>query len=168
LLGTTAINPDDLTHQVRRGGLVVGAVGADLVGVERAEKAVWRKIAELESVAVETVLSTDKYLPALEAARRRGFRTRLVFVALPRVELAVDRVNARVQLGGHGVAEEQIRRRWLRSHENLRQFSDSVDDLLVFSNADLTPLLAAERTKGAASISWLSREALPEVWRVLG
>jgi predicted ABC-type ATPase len=93
LLGTSTINPDELTQAVARAVPAVAAEAANLIGVERAEKAVWRAIAEGKSVAIETVLSTDKFLPAVAAAALRGFRTRLVFVSLPEVEIAIARIR---------------------------------------------------------------------------
>lgn len=168
LLGTRAINPDELTQEVA--GAVPAAAGeaANLIGVERAEKAVWRAIAEGKSVAIETVLSTDKFLPAIAAAALRGFRTRLVFVSLPDVEIAIDRVKARVKMGGHGVPEERIRRRWQGSHARLATFLRHVDDVVVFSNASVNePVLVAERIGSQNKVRWFLPDALPDVTRVL-
>jgi predicted ABC-type ATPase len=168
LLGTSAINPDELTQAVA--GAVSGVAGeaANLVGVERAEKAVWRAIAEGKSVAIETVLSTDKFLPTVAAAVLRGYRTRLVFVSLPDVEMAIDRVKARVKMGGHGVPEERIRRRWQGSHARLATFLRQVDDLVVFSNASVNePVLVAERIGSHSKVRWFLPEALPDVVRAL-
>jgi predicted ABC-type ATPase len=61
LLEQVPINPDSLTleaeREAQRKGFDLGQSGANLVAVERAEKAVWRAIAKAESAAVETVLS---------------------------------------------------------------------------------------------------------------
>ncbi len=121
LLGQAPINPDDLTLAAQKEAVQrrfdLGRSGANLVAVERAEKAVWRAIAEGRSAAVETVLSSAKFVDVVAAAGRRQYRTRLVFVALPTVDLAIERVAARVKAGGHGVPEEQIRSRWVRAQE---------------------------------------------------
>ncbi len=45
-LGQTAINPDDLTRQVVIEFPGLSGDAGNLVGVERAEKSVWRSIAE--------------------------------------------------------------------------------------------------------------------------
>ena len=91
LLGQIAINPDELSKQARAEMPALSDSGADLAGAERAEKAVWRAIAEGRSVAVETVLSSDKFIPVVVAARSRRYRTRLIFVALPSVDEALSR-----------------------------------------------------------------------------
>src|SRR5580692_7950428 len=71
LLHQTAINPDDLTTEAKARYRTFDQTAANLIGVERAEKGVWRAISEGRSVAVETVLSSDKFVPCVRAARRR-------------------------------------------------------------------------------------------------
>ena len=144
-LGQTAINPDDLTRQIATARPALEGEGANLIGVERAEKAAWKAIAENADVAIETVLSSGKFLPLVRAARFRKYRTRLIYIGLPSVELAIERVAERVQKGGHSVPEEKIRDRWNRTHDNLIAFLPEVDDVLIFSNAGLQPVLVAER-----------------------
>jgi predicted ABC-type ATPase len=171
LLEQVPINPDSLTleaeREAQRKGFDLGQSGANLVAVERAEKAVWRAIAKAESAAVETVLSSDKYVQVVEAARARGFRTRLVFVGVPTVEVAIGRVRARVAAGGHGVSDDQIRSRWPRTHDNLTVFVRIVDDVLVFSN-DSEPTLVAERVGRSQNVRVLDLETLPAVSAALG
>ena len=72
LFGATAVNPDDLTQRVRHQRKDFSLTAANLIGAEQAEKAVWRAIARGESVAVETVLSSDKFVDVVNAARNRG------------------------------------------------------------------------------------------------
>jgi predicted ABC-type ATPase len=163
LLGQIAINPDDLSRQAGTEMPGLNDAGANLAGAERAEKAVWRAIAEGKSVAVETVLSSDKFIPILAAARRRGYRTRLIFVALRSVEEALARIAVRVKLGGHDVPSARVRTRWGRSHDNLVRLLPLVDDLLVFSNAADAPVLVAERSGRGRMLRLLERDILPEV-----
>jgi predicted ABC-type ATPase len=101
------------------------------------------------------------------AARLRQYRTRLVFVALPTVDLAIERVAARVKAGGHGVPEEQIRSRWVRAHKNLLLFASLVDDVMVFSNEGTKALLVAERVGRQRAMRLIDEEALPAVTAAL-
>lgn len=145
LFGTTTLNPDTLTTDVPDAIRTKSLDAANLIGVERAEKAVWRSIAEHTSVSVETVLSSNKYFAPAAAAKRRGFRTRLLFITLPTVEATLGRIAARVAKGGHDVPEDKVRSRWKKSHDNLVAFADIVDDVLVWSNAGASPRLVASR-----------------------
>lgn len=171
LLGQTAINPDDLTleavQQAEKRDFDLGKNGANLLGVERAEKAVWRAIARRESAAIETVLSSDKFVAVVEAARKARYRIRLVFVALPSVEVAIARVATRVAAGGHAVPETSIRSRWSKSHRNLTVFAALVDDLLVFSNESQPAVLIAQREGLRSQLEILNPSALPAITQAL-
>ena len=168
----TAINPDSMSREAeveaKKRGFDLGDHGANLIGVERAEKAAWQAVAEHRSAALETVLSTDKLVSLVTAARARGFRTRLVFVALPTVELCIERVEVRVRQGGHRVPADRIRKRWNAAHDNLVRFLDLVDDVLVFANLDpVVPSLVFERVSTDGIAVLRDREILPEVTRRL-
>jgi predicted ABC-type ATPase len=167
-LGQTAINPDDLTRDVVKRLPMLDGLGANLIGVERAEKAVWRAIAEGDNVAIETVLSSDKFIPVVRAAHARGYRTRLVYIGLPSVELAVERVAQRVQIGGHDVPEAKIRSRWPRTHNMLKRMLGEVDDVLVFSNGQLVPTLVGERMGSESPLKLYLPDELPEITKRLG
>jgi predicted ABC-type ATPase len=62
--------------------------------------------------AFETTLASRSFAPWLSDLRRSGYDFNLVFLWLATEELAVARVRTRVQLGGHDVPEETIRRRY--------------------------------------------------------
>jgi len=64
------------------------------------------------SFAFETTLATRSYAPWLAELRTAGYRVHLVFLWLPNADVAVARVTARVRLGGHGVPEATVRRRY--------------------------------------------------------
>jgi predicted ABC-type ATPase len=162
LLGQTAINPDLLTHAVATEFPKIGVTGANLVGVERAEKAVWKAIAEGRSAAIETVLSSDKFVAVVQAAAARRYRTRLIFIGLPTVDLALERIAVRVKQGGHAVPEARVRDRWARAHDNLVKFNRLVHDVLVFSNVGEEPTPVAERV-GRGPMRLLNPDALPDV-----
>jgi predicted ABC-type ATPase len=65
--------------------------------------------------AVESTLagrSLARFLAELTAA---GYESHLLYLWLPAVELAIERVRTRVEAGGHDVPEETIRRRFTAS-----------------------------------------------------
>jgi len=87
------------------------------------------------SFAVETTLSGKLYLQTMLEARRIGFRVSLVYVGTANVEINVQRVADRVLLGGHGVPEEDIRRRYERSLSNLVIAVPRTDLTILFDNS---------------------------------
>jgi predicted ABC-type ATPase len=50
--------------------------------------------------------------------RAAGYRVELLFLELPSVDLAMQRVQQRVAQGGHDVPENDIRRRFSRGLSN--------------------------------------------------
>lgn len=64
------------------------------------------------SFAFETTLAPRSLAPWLADLVASGYHFHLLFLWLPSPDLAVVRVQTRVQLGGHDVPEETIRRRY--------------------------------------------------------
>ncbi len=58
-----------------------------------------------ESFAFETTLSGRLYARNVRQWQEVGYRTKLIFLSLPDVEIAVERVRIRVAQGGHDVEE---------------------------------------------------------------
>ena len=71
------------------------------------------------SFAFETTLGSRTFAPWLSGLIADGYRFHLVFLWLPSAEMAVQRVARRVQLGGHSVPPDDIRRRYERGLNNL-------------------------------------------------
>jgi predicted ABC-type ATPase len=122
-------------------------------------------ILERKSFAVETVLSTLKYLPYVQQAQTAGYVVSMVYVAVRTPDIAVGRVAFRVQAGGHDVPTEKVRSRWVRSHEILGAFVPQLDSLFVFDNTEETADLVARKTNGRVEI--LAPGRLPKIDEVL-
>jgi len=58
-----------------------------------------------ESFAFETTLSGRLYARYIRQWQESGYRIKLIFLSLPDVEIAVERVKIRVAQGGHDVDE---------------------------------------------------------------
>lgn len=71
--------------------------------------------------AFETTLASRTFAPFLRHLVADGFRVHLVYLWVRSPEIAVRRVQARFAAGGHSVPEEVIRRRYLRSAQNLHR-----------------------------------------------
>jgi predicted ABC-type ATPase len=71
-----------------------------------------------EDFIIESTLSGRTLKSYLARARSTGFMITIVFVYLDSAETCLARVRERVRRGGHNVAEEDIRRRFLRSCRN--------------------------------------------------
>jgi predicted ABC-type ATPase len=67
--------------------------------------------------AIETTLSSPSYAHHVRAWHALGYETVLHFIEVPNADFAVDRVRERVQAGGHGIPEADIRRRFERGRQ---------------------------------------------------
>lgn len=88
-----------------------------------------------ESFAVETTLSGQGYLRMMIDARARGFEVVLVYIGTENVELNLARIRDRVLTGGHDVPETDVRRRYLRSFQNLASVFTRADHAILFDNS---------------------------------
>jgi predicted ABC-type ATPase len=88
-----------------------------------------------ESFVVETTLSGRTYLQMAKRAKGAGYRVGMVYVGLADVELSIARVKRRVCLGGHNVPEDDIRRRYSRSMENLKEAIAILDVVAILDNS---------------------------------
>ena len=99
-----------------------------------------------ESFAFETTLSGRNYATRIPAWRSAGFTIKLFFLRLARVELAIARVAARVQQGGHNIPEAVIRRRYESGWRNFCDlYRDKVDFWQVYDNSGPEPILMEEK-----------------------
>jgi len=77
-----------------------------------------------------------------------GYRIKLVFLYLPEVTLAIERVRVRVKQGGHNIPENVIRRRYKAGWKNLQEiYKDLVDAWVLFDNSGDKPVLLDEGGK---------------------
>lgn len=126
-----------------------------------------------QRVVVETVLSTDKYLPMVELVRDLYGSFVLIYVALNSPALAVTRVARRVAHGGHDVPKDKIVDRWRRSITNLGIFAGLSDNLHVYDNSQSDEKVrAVEFIAGKVKLGRLypevfDRERIPEITKVI-
>jgi len=80
-----------------------------------------------ESFSFETTLSGLAYAQMIPAWRSSGYLVKSIFLSLPNVEIALERVATCVIQGGHNVPEDVIRRRFAHGIKNLDRYKVLVD-----------------------------------------
>ncbi|MBI1370876.1 MAG: AAA family ATPase [Planctomycetes bacterium] len=102
-------------------------------------------VAERQDFAVESTLAGRTYANLIRNWRSIGYRVELLFLQLPSVELAIERVRQRVAQGGHDVPETDIRRRFNRGLENFqKRYRYIVNAWQVFDAGQWPPILLDE------------------------
>jgi predicted ABC-type ATPase len=82
------------------------------------------------------VLASRSFAALLTQLKQNGYVVRLNFLWLPNPQMAVDRVAARVQLGGHSVPIETVRRRYFAGLVNFfNLYQPLADDWFFFDNS---------------------------------
>ena len=97
-----------------------------------------------ESFEFETTLSGLTYTQMIPAWRASGYVVKLIFLSLPDVEIAVERVAARVTQGGHNIPEDVIRRRFAQGIKNFERYKALVNNWQLYDNSDIPAVLLEE------------------------
>ena len=76
--------------------------------------------------AFESTLSGRTYLRLLNQWKQQGYLIEIIFLSLPSVGIALQRIAARVRQGGHDVSRRDAIRRFHRSWRNFHMFYRSI------------------------------------------
>ena len=82
----------------------------------------------------ETTLCGNAVLNNIRMAKLRGYYIEIHYVGVETVEIAKERVAHRVSVGGHGIPEKDIERRYVETFENLNKISSECDRILFYDN----------------------------------
>ena len=77
---------------------------------------------------LETTLSSKRYALQIPEWRSLGYHVELTYLQLASVDDSIARVRRRVAAGGHNIPEADLRRRFVRSLENLGNVYKAVVD----------------------------------------
>ena len=102
----------------------------------------------------ETTLSGKSYLRLLnELKQRKGYNIHLFFLWISSVKLALQRIELRVQQGGHDIPEAVVRRRFNKGISNFFHFyRPVVDRWIIFDNSGDVPEVIAFEESGKLEI----------------
>ncbi len=114
----------------------------------------------------ETTLTGKSIINNIKKAKELGYTVIVCYVGLKNADLAIQRVNQRVSEGGHGIPEEDIRRRYEQSLKNLKEIIPLCDKVEIYDNTDSFSCVACYKN-GQLEIKqnceWLDRALQSEV-----
>ena len=128
------INPDIISISHLMINPEIDETAANLWAVQEIEKSINKYFNLCKGFAIETVLSTDKYIKYVEEAKSKGYITALIYIGLDSPETAIKRVRMRVKTGGHDVSEDKIRKRFNNSINNIKYFVKLTNFSIIHSN----------------------------------
>jgi predicted ABC-type ATPase len=80
-----------------------------------------RCLSEGVSFNQETTLCGKTIFNTIEKAGNQGYYIELYYVGIDSVELAKERIAHRVSMGGHGIPDEDVEKRYLETFHNLKR-----------------------------------------------
>ena len=106
-----------------------------------------------EDFCIETTLATRSLIKMVRRAQDQGYFVTVVYLWLRSPDIAVRRVAARVEAGGHDVPEDVIRRRY---YAGLRYFFDvyapACDKWMLVDNSETDFRVVAEGTRKGMTV----------------
>lgn len=147
---TVVVDPDAIARTIDASNPFRAAIPA----ARRAIVLCRSLLATRMSFIVESTLAGHGAISLMGTARRAGYRTLLIYVALGDPELHIDRVRLRVAQGGHDIPDGDIRRRYFRSLARAPQAIRLADETIVLDNAGPQPERVLMLRKG--EIVWRS------------
>lgn len=102
--------------------------------------------------STETVMSDPSKIQLIKTARENGFIVYLYYITTDDVRINIERVNSRVQGGGHSVPEDKIKERYKRSLNLLYDAIKESDKVFLVDSTELPIRLIAEVTESKVSI----------------
>lgn len=144
------VNADEIAARLASdSGLKMATEAMQFQAAIAAEEMRWSLLAQGVSFTTETVMSDrTRWFKLFKDARSRGFRMSLFFVTTADPQINVDRVAARVQLGGHSVDPVKIEARYRRTAEILPEALALFDHAWLFDNSYEMELVLVKDTDG--------------------
>lgn len=82
----------------------------------------------------ETTLCGRSIIRNIKTAKAEGYFVEIHYVGVDSVEIAKERVKARVEKGGHGISESDIERRYTETFNNLNLIMEECDRIVFYDN----------------------------------
>ncbi len=106
-----------------------------------------------EDFCIETTLATRSLLKTVKMAQDQGYFVTVVYLWLNNPEIAVRRVAARVDAGGHDVPPDVIRRRYYTGLEYFFElYSPVCDKWMLVDNSDNDFRIVVEGTRKGMTV----------------
>lgn len=112
----------------------------------------------------ETTLTGKSMINNIRKTKSLGYKIIMNYVGLSSPELAIQRVAYRVSMGGHGIPEEDIKRRYYVSLSKLKELMSLIDELYIYDNSNhmnlVAKTIAGYRTLLDTDCLWLNSSHL--------
>jgi len=96
------------------------------------------------SFGFETTLAGKKWIDLINDLKKQGYTINIFFLDMISIELALKRIQFRIESGGHGIPKDTVKRRYVRSRYNFwHKYKNVANNWYLFNNSYETPELIA-------------------------
>lgn len=157
--------------QFRNNSLIFGDVEIDSYWVSAIADFLYEKLVEArKTFTFETVMSYSGKIDLLKRAQNAGYRTYLYYVATESSDINLERVQIRVDEGGHPVAPGKVEKRYAESLDNLLDAIEVSNRAFIFDNSGKDALFFVEisdatlfKFKGGEVPMWFEKYVLDKL-----
>ena len=143
--GLEYINADMIAKTIKE---KAGGLNTQDIANQEAAKIFYEKAARKESFAIETNLYDVETYKSFQGLQGLGYNIFIYFLAVDDVSICINRVDLRVQQGGHNVNPDIIRQRYTTGLALLKHYKNFPDVLMLLDNNEGVLNLEAELRKG--------------------
>ena len=116
-----------------------------------------------EDFCVETTLATRSLLRIIMEAKGAGYEVTLIYFWLASPQIAIERVRARVQAGGHNIPDDVVRRRYVMGLDYFFDTYSQICDRWVLADNTVSPFtIVAEKKDNITYIK--DNEKYRRIW----
>lgn len=116
-----------------------------------------------EDFCVETTLATRSLLRIIMEAKSAGYEVTLIYFWLASPQIAIERVRARVQAGGHNIPDDVVRRRYVMGLDYFFDTYSQICDKWVLADNTVSPFtIVAEKKDNVTYIK--DNEKYRRIW----
>lgn len=113
--------------------------------------------------AVETTLATRTLLKIARTAQAAGYSITLLYFWINSPELAIERVRARVESGGHNIPEETIRRRYNVGIDYFFNYYAPISDRWILADNSQAPFRVVAEGSGKDVVNIRDEETYSKI-----
>lgn len=82
----------------------------------------------------ETTLCGHSILKTIQKAKTAGYMVEMHYIGVDSADIAKQRIAERVKMGGHGISDEDVERRYEESFINLKKVIEVCDLIALYDN----------------------------------
>ncbi|MBD5115021.1 MAG: hypothetical protein HDT46_07425 [Ruminococcaceae bacterium] len=114
--------------------LTAKASGDKIKGAKEAVRIISDCLEKGVNFTQETTLSGKKTLRTVISAKEKDYYIRLYYIGISSAEESISRIENRVRKGGHNIASEDVKRRYVKRFEDLLPILSYCNEVQLYDN----------------------------------